>query len=79
MTPWLHTIADQNLAEICCRFKLHPSYLIGKRKAISSHFQNRLGAAQQGPHFPLHLDEPVNQSTKDACKSIGLHTEPCSH
>ncbi len=33
-----------------------PNYPTGKRKAINNHFQNRLGATQQGPNFPLLHD-----------------------
>ena len=33
-----------------------PYYPAGKPKAVNNHFQNRLGAAQQGPNFPLLHD-----------------------
>ena len=33
-----------------------PNYPTGKRNAINNYFQNRLGAAQQGPNFPLLHD-----------------------
>ncbi len=33
-----------------------PNYPTGKRKAINNQFQNRLGAAQLGPSFPLLHD-----------------------
>ena len=33
-----------------------PNYPIGKRKASNNHFQNRLGAAQLKPNFPLLRD-----------------------
>ena len=33
-----------------------PNCPTGKIKAVNNHFQNRLGAAQQGPNFPLLHD-----------------------